>query len=816
MRAGDGGTAKAEPPACSDAHSLAVLELPQLLARVASLARSPLGAERVRRLAPSADLPTVARRQRRLAQLRELLAESPPPVLEGLAEVGPYFPRLMVDGAFLAPDELEVVAVFLASAGSAHSFLAAAQDRFDELARLHNRLTPLPEVVKAIRRIMGPGGSVSSNASPELGRVRRELSRARDRLRSELSSLFNRGDLGGVFSDQVVTQRAGRYVVPVRTDHKGSLKGIIHDTSGSGATCFVEPLDAVEGNNHLALLLRQENEEEEKVLRDMARLLAANLQVLQEDQEALAKLDCLLAQADFCRRLDCTEPVLATTGELELSGVRHPLLAWRALAGRSRAVPIEIHLAPGEQVLVISGANAGGKTATLKTMGLVTLMAQCGLQIPAEGHSRLTVFRQILAEVGDDQDLDRELSTFTAHAGRLAWMVERAGRGSLVLIDEIGGGTDPGEGSALAAAVLDWLVRQGAAVLCTTHFHRLKAYAARTPGVKNVSVAFDQSSGQATYQLHYGTPGFSDALAVSRRLGFPPALLAAAEAGLEAGERQTVALLQEAEEARQAANAAVAEAQRDRHLAREKRQEADRVLKDARRERAGALAEGKRRVREVVKRMEGKLEGVLERFASETEAGRPVKPGQVRQEIYAARREALAEVEARVTPPEPETKPRLTPAPLKAGDRVRLLHLEQEGYLLEDPRPSAETVPVSVGVGGVRVLAPLRELEPLPPAGRGKPGPGPRRVAVSAEAGDGLDLKVVGLTVEEALPLVDKALDQALLSGKQSIAVVHGVGTGRLRAGVREFLKNHPYVAGVHQPEGRRGGAGVTVVELRD
>ena len=816
-------------------HTLKVLELPQLLARVASLAMSPLGAELARRLAPSADLALVERRQRRLSQLRALVSERGRPGLDGLTDVRPLLSRLAVDGAYLLPEELTVMADFLGATGRAAEVLQGGEGRFDELYRLYNRLTPLPEIALRLRRVVGPGNSVASSASVELSRIRRDLGAARERLRGQLSALVSRDDLAGVFSDQIVTQRADRFVVPVRTDAKGRLTGIIHDTSGSGATCFVEPLEAVEGNNQMALLRRKEREEEERVLIEASRALASHLQVLRENLGVLAKLDCLLAQAEFCERLHCAEPILDAGGRVELLAARHPLLAWRAAQGRGQAVPINVSLDEGQRVLVVSGANAGGKTATLKTVGLVTLMVMCGMHPPCLQGSRVAIFSQVLAEVGDDQSLESDLSTFTAHAGRLAWMVQRAGRGSLALIDEIGGGTDPGEGAALAVAVLDWLKGRGVRVLCTTHFHRLKAYAAQAEGVENVSVAFDPMSGRPTYQLTYGLPGFSDALAVSRSLGFPPELVEAARAQVDQGEAQTLALMRQVRQALDEAQASRAAAAADRLVAANEREQARAMQKAARREQAGALAEGKRRVREVAARLERRLEELFERArsaqeeheaaaqaASEAGAQPPTgpRPGRVRQELYGERRQALKEVEAAVLPPPSPQGEAPSLAGLyacKAGDPVLLTALGQRGVLLEDPRPGLETMPVSVGVGGVRVVMALREMEPLPRGQAKDQDSRPRSgVSVQASAGDGIDLNVVGLTVDDALPKVDKALDQAILAGKTSFAVVHGVGTGRLRAAVREFLDNHPYVVATHRAEGRRGGAGVTVAELRE
>ena len=763
------------PRSCADDQTLAVLELGPLLERVASLAVSPLGAERVRALRPCSDLAVVGRRQRRLSQLRQIMEEQGRPSLDGLDDVRPLLGRLGPVGAFLAPEELEVVADFLSAAGRAASFLAPSEERMDELFRLANQITPLPDLAKELRKVIGPGHSVSSKASPELARVRREANRARERLRGELMGLVHDESLAPAFSDQVVTQRSGRFVVPVKADAKGRVSGIIHDTSGSGATCFVEPLSAVEGNNQLAMMIRREREEEIKVLVAVAQRLASESQALHENMRALAKLDCLLAQARFAERLECAEPVITAAGEVELIKARHPLLAWRASGKPGLCVPINLRVSPEQRLLVLSGANAGGKTATLKTLGLITLMVMCGLHVPLDRGSRVAVFDTVAAEIGDEQDLDRDLSTFTAHAGRLAGMVNQAGPSSLFLIDEIGGGTDPSEGSALATAVLDWLGSKGAMVLATTHFHRLKAYATLHAGAQNVSVSFDRATGQATYQLHYGAPGFSDALAVAARLGFPPEILRAAETELDQAERQTVALLREAEQTRQEARQERAAASADRLAAKGEREKARLLKSQAAQERAGALAEGKRRVREVAKRFEGELAEVLGKTAQEREQGGKVKQGAVRQELYRARREALAQVEATASAPEAAQTQEAEEgvAGLKEGDAVQLSNLGQTGVLLEAPHPGRDTVPVSVGVAGVRVMVPLAELKRLPAGAhtqpKGKAANKGNGISVQAGAGEGLDLNLIGKRVDEALPLVDKALDQALLAGRGEI-----------------------------------------------
>ncbi len=780
---------------------------------MAGLCQTGPGAERCRALRPCPRPGVAQRRLRRLSQLRALLEEHAAPGLAGMEEAEPLFGRLQVEGVFFLPPELALAAEFLAAAARAARFLDQAGPEMDELHRLRNLITPLPEVERRLRQVVGPGGSVASAASPQLARARRQVAKARESLRGRLGEMLQRGDLAGAFSDQVVTQRAERFVLPVRTDMKGRVAGIIHATSGSGATCFVEPLEAVEDNNRLALAIGAEREEEQRVLLEVTRLLARNRQVLHEDFDALAQLDCLLAQAAFAQRTDSLEPVLVSDGMVDLLGARHPLLAWRQARGEGAAVPIDLTLGGEQRALVISGANAGGKTAAIKTAGLVTLMAMCGMHVPCRSGSRVALFDSVWAEAGDDQDLGRDLSTFTAHAGRLAAMARGAGKGSLVLIDELGAGTDPAEGSALGMAVIEWLLARGALIVCTTHMTRLKAFAGETEGAANASVAFDQRTGRPTYQLAYGRPGFSDALAVSRGLGFPPELLAAAEARLDPSEREAAELLRrtqrDAEQARAQRDAARAE-----HLrASEDRRQARELLKKARSERRQALGEGKRRVREVARRMQERLDELLERVREQKQAGEKLVAGRVEQEMFALRRQALAEVDETLTPPEEKRAAAGELAGLKAGDPVRLVTLGQDGALLEDPGPDGQPVPVSVGVGGVRVLVAPEDMEPLPKGAR--PRTAQAKVSVRADAGDGLDLNVVGKTVDEALPLLDKYLDQAVLAGRASIKVVHGVGTGRLRNAVRDYLRHHPQVTSAG-PQPGPGGSAVTVAELRE
>lgn len=809
----------------ADPATWLALEIPTLLQKIASLATSRAGADMVMGLVPCQDLPTIERRQDRLSQLRGLLEQGQAPAINALDEVEPLLDRLAVSGAFLLPPELLLMADFLDSLQGVVGFLnnsgpdgPAPDAPYNELARLANQMAPLPGVSKDLRKLVGPGNSVSSQASVELARIRRELARKRDALRLALGGLLQKDEFSGIFSDQIITQRADRFVLPVKSDAKGRMAGIIHDTSGTGATCFVEPLEAIEGNNQLALLLRQEKEEEERILRAASATLAKDLEALKQNHACLIKLDCLLAQAHFCNKLECHQPRLSAGGEISLYRARHPLLAWLGITQPGKkVVPVEISMAADKKVLVISGANAGGKTATLKTMGLLTVMAMCGMHVPCAENSRLVVFKRILAEIGDEQSLDLALSTFTAHASRLAAMVKQADDNALFLIDEIGGGTDPNEGAALALAVLKWLQDAGGRVMCTTHYHRLKAYASTTPGVENVSVSFEEASGQPTYQLHYGLAGFSGALTVSKTLGFPEELLELAREQLDRSESQTIALLHEAHQAREKAGQEYMKASAELLRAKEASQEAGLLLKSAKERQAGALAEGKRKVREMIRRFEQRLEKTLGKIEQANKEEQKISLGRARQELYEARRVCQEEMESALAPRPERPKPAPIGFSITEGQAVRLLNLQQHGVVMETPRPGQNLVPVAVGVKGVRIMAELNQLAPADKSAVNNGSPStPVAVRVEAGAGSGLALELVGMRVDDALDKLDKALDEAVLAGRSGLEIIHGVGSGRLKAAVREYLGSHPFVAGYSSPANRPGSAGITQVTFKD
>jgi DNA mismatch repair protein MutS2 len=631
---------------------------------------------------------------------------------------------------------------------------------------------------------------------------------------------FLRGkDAERLLQDKLVTTRNDRYVLLLKAEHRGSLPGIIHGSSGSGATLFVEPMPAVDLNNDIVSLGEEERREVIRVLRDLTARVARRGDAIADAMAVMGELDALQAMAQVAREMKAVEPAIAERSlDLELRDARHPLLM-SAISerlgiprrARREPVPVTVRVGFGTPVLVISGPNTGGKTVALKTVGLLALMAQSGLHVPAAEGSVLPVFRRVYADIGDDQSIAADLSTFSAHLRAIVEMTRDLEAPTLVLLDEIGGGTDPTEGGALGVAVVDHFRQRGAMVVATTHHGLLKSYAQSTAGVAAASFGYDPASYEPTYRLALGVPGRSLALEMAERLGLPAPVVHDARARLENKEAQAEALLKKLEdgrlalerdtarlaEEREALAAARARAEADeRAFAAQKRQALESFRRDLAQRGERAARQAADAIREAVQRLEA------ERASTRKAANVAAK---ARTEAIGAIRAAQEEATADLDLPREADAPAL---PLAVGARVRLRSLGVTGEVLQLAGDHAE-----VAVRGKRLKVPPAELIALPAAAA------PGAVVASAapvSAPSASEINVVGLRVDEALPRVDKALDTAALADRQQLRVVHGHGEGKLRRAVAEMLDGHPHVASFRPGGAGEGGAGVTVVELRE
>jgi len=790
-------------PAVASPATAEALEYPRLLALVAAEARTDLGAARLAALAPAGSAEELLRRRAAYEEADRLAAEAPlVPAGEG-APLAPLAERLASGRPPLDGPEILTLAGALAAAGEAARRIGAAAVDSPELARRLAGLDDPAPLVARIGRVLDRRGQVRDDASPRLLELRRRVQSARERIYGRLSTLA--AQHGELLGEETVPLRAGRLMLMVQPGARGKLAGLVHGRSASGKSLYFEPLEVVEENNALASAVEDQEAERRRILQELLAALAAELPLVGRLLDLLGELDALEAARRFARLAGARLPELAPAGRLRLVGARHPLVDPRLAAARERVlgaagqageiVPLDLELGGERRTLVVTGPNAGGKTVAAKCVGLLALAAQAGLPVPAEAGSALPWFDRVVATIGDEQDLLAERSTFSGRLARLAEAWEGAGPASLALLDELGSGTDPAQGAALARALVERLAARGGLALVTTHLAELAAAALETPGAACAAMEFSPESGRPTFRLRPGAPGGSEALALARRLGLPDDWIERAEQLLGPEHRDLTRLLAEVEATRQ--ELAVA--------AQRAREEAERsALEAARLEREREALEGERRA------VAGKLRGELEAFRTRVRRELQGELERLRADFAAGKRRAAADEAARrllaEAPALAAGEPESATGTLEVGGRVRHRGLGWSGRLERLDGEEARVL-----VGGKRLRASRADLvalaEPSAPRTGGATLPEPEAAPP--------ELNLIGLRVEEAIEVLDGWLDRALAGGARQLRVVHGHGTGRLRAGLREHLARHPAVAAHRAGAPNEGGNGATVVTLR-
>ena len=745
-----------------------------------------------------------------------------------LADPAPWLERLAKPSAVLAPSELLDVASLADTAVWLRETFREAQAKFPLLTERARSTGDFRSLAAAIRRAIQPSGEIRDDASPELRRLRTGIGRTRETIQTTLEGILRaRGEPPG---EDYVTQRNDRYVIPVRASERRGVQGVVHAASATGQTVFLEPLETIELNNRLVQLAEEEAAEIARILEELTGRVAAERPALSQAADTIGEFDSLFARARFARDFDACMPVFTAETAIALDAARHPVLE-SGLRRQGRAVvPLTLALGASETVLVISGPNTGGKTVALKTVGLAVLAAQSGIPVAAQS-ARLGIFDRVLADIGDEQSIAADLSTFSAHILNLKSMLGALTERSLVLVDEMGTGTAPEDGAALAVALLDEFRARRCLVLATTHHDRLKTYASTTPGVLNAAVEFDEERLAPTYRLRVGVPGGSSGIAIARRLGLPEAIVERASALLTPESREAAGLIAYLHRSRDALE------QMQRELAEQARQ----LDKERRALREEWVERQKKRIGELEKRFADALATHEKEMARALEAVkerelRAQLEKQSRRRLAEARSDARDEADAAVvahlsesqadlgTAAAPERLP--SPEGLVPGARVRVRGFSAPVVLRRRDDSTAE-----VEAGPLRMKVPLTEItsivteqpatagKPAKPAGAAKlarPSGITVRAAPSDAPGETDEINVIGCTVEEATRRVDKFLDTAVLAGKAQLRVIHGHGTGVLRRGLAEFFLTHPLVERIHAEADERGGGAVTVVELKD
>ncbi len=790
-----------------DELSLIGLEYFTLLEYLAGYVRTEGGREAVLALRPLNDADAVRTELSRVTEGRILIDEGNNPPLDELEEMEPLFVRASVEGSLLEGSELLAVLHLIRMSERLLSFAIAHADRARLLREEATGITMLPTLRSALENSLDSHGEVTDNASPRLAKLRREVGGQKQRVGEGLNTILRNPLLRNAWQDTVVTFRNDRYVVPVKSNERHSVPGIIHDFSGSRATCFIEPVQIVELNNELSMLISEEREEVERILRKLTGLVRAAVAQLRANLDVITRLDTIFARAAMSRTLRAVAPDIVED-RVELFGAVHPLLFFRTRKNKERApIPVDIRFPDNVSTIIISGANMGGKTVTLKTLGLLALMVQTGMHVPVEEGSRTRIFSSIHAVIGDEQDLAADLSTFSSQIRHILDILQRAGKGSLVLLDEICTNTDPTEGGALALALLDRFSEQGVLTMATTHYNTLKMYGVMRETAINVSVEFDAETHSPTYRLTYGSPGQSNAMEISRKLGMPDDVLERAQEYLSPEERKTLEMVQDMESAYNSLQDEREKTSRLNRSMEEARDEYHRLARKLEEEKEAVLSEERSRARRALRNAESRfrlaLRDLRRKVPEEAREQEPV----VKREFQETRKALVQELApASVPAPRMERKEHA----ITVGSRVRIMGSRNVGTVLnlEDEGRKAEVL-----MGGLKISTSTDRLES---AGR---DPAPRPAAshfINVDYGEKFnEVNLVGLSVEDALEKVEKVIDQAVLNGRHRVELVHGVGTGALRRAIKERLEDHALVASFTHPDARHGGIGVTSVELK-
>lgn len=777
---------------------------------LAEKALSLPGAEAAQALNPDLEPEQVRQSWRLTEEARDLIAQKGLPDISGHLEISLYLERLLKPGATLGPEELGLIGQEAQAIYAAWDYFRGTASLAPGLADLASRLVPETDLMERLRHSIGPDGEILDTASPGLARLRSEQTATRQALVGKLNGLMQTSRFKSLIQDELVTDRGGRFVVPVKAASVSSTSGLVHDWSQSGATAFLEPLEAVEDNNRLGLTRRREREEIQRILADLSYRCAQAAPGLLVSGRVLTELDLYLAKAELAKTLNAVAPEYVPGGGLNLMEARHPLLARHLSQKTQKMTPLDLVLNPEEPMLIISGLNTGGKTVALKTLGLLMLMAKSGLLLPVRPDSRLDLFSELLVVIGDEQDLSADLSTFSGHVKSLIRVLNGVSPETLVLLDELGSGTDPAEGSALALAILNRLLDSGAYVLSATHYQQVKAWAMVTDKVV-IAAVNTGADGRPAFGLSYGRPGFSGGLAMARRLGLEESLVNLAESFLDDGERETNALLAKLDAERgalasaraqleeQAAKLARAELelkQERRRLMDEYNQAGDKLSREVRSALARAEAE--------FTRMKDDLKTALA-LAPVSPAGREALTHR-KMDLDLKKSRAIKELKKVLPQVADDDRPL---GQVQPGDRVLVKKLGKVGLVT-----GLEKNEALVQADGLSIRARLKDLYAPPQEGRQPPIRFNYTLTQGETADVGLSLNLLGQTVDEALTAIEKWLDQASLKGRSSISIIHGFGTGRLRQAVRGYLKGHPLVRDFKAAENRGGGEGVTVVEL--
>ncbi len=792
-------------------HTLRLLEFQKIRAAIAAQARMEATRQAIEHLVrPVTDRQAIARRRDAITEVVSLLLAGHDVVISDVPQPDEWLQRARIIDAFLSPQELLGVRGLLDNIASVRRFYNDHKSQAPIVASLVERLETLPELRRALADTIDDDAQVRDDATPELRRLRIELRQVRQRLERRLQSMLSSPDLQDALAGDRPTQRGGRLVLPVKANRWTSVGGLVHDRSNTGQTFFVEPAATIEMGNDLQNRAAEEENEVRRILLDLTNRLRPHLDDLREGFNVLVNVDFLHAAGLYSRRWDMLPADLAEDDRaLELVDARHPLLqaTLKAEGRQDQLVPLSIRIQDPVRTLAVTGSNTGGKTVTLKTVGLIALMAQSGLHVPAR-RAVLPVFDDVLVDIGDEQSIEQSLSTFSGHMAQIVRIMTSADERSLVLLDELGSGTDPAEGGALACAILQRLSQARAHVLVTTHLREVKIFCQDHPAMMNAAMEFDMQSLRPTYRLIQGEPGQSHAVAIARRLGLPDDVVSLAEQHLSDEHLNMESLLARLNEDRRLLREQLDGAERDRRQAAQERQTLEQELGDLKKQRKAMLRDAYAQATGIVSNAERQMQNLLREVRSTgAEGGAGVEAA--REQMRQRRRKLSAGAEQ----VSERDRPRLSAADLKPGQSVYVERFRSDGKIEAVDRRKNR---VTVNVGGLTIEISPQDLSRPAPQERSEQGQGSAMRKTSAARDMPLEINLIGQRVAEALLRLEQFIDQALLADYGQIYVIHGRGTGALMKAVHDYLREHPQIESFRSGGETEGGIAVTVAKIKE
>lgn len=788
--------------------ALRILEYPKIIEQLCQYAGSPLGKELCKNLIPSTDIVQIEERQAETRDALSRIYQHGTISFSGVTDIGISLKRLEVN-ACLGAGELLAIARILDTVLAVKQYGNNREEDApaDCLDPLFEELLPLESLCRDIKRCILSEDEIADDASANLKSIRRTIKQTNDKLHSQLMQIVSSQNNKTMLQDSLVTMRNGRYCIPVKQEYRGQFPGMIHDQSSSGSTVFIEPMSVVNLNNELKDLAGKEQQEIERILYSLSEAASYEREVLLQNLHILKELDFIFARAAYAKSYLGTEPLFNENGQVHIKQGRHPLL------DSKKVVPITISLGEEFSMLIITGPNTGGKTVSLKTVGLLTLMGQAGLHIPAFEGSRLAVFKNVFADIGDEQSIEMSLSTFSSHMTSIVNILEQADYDSLVLFDELGGGTDPIEGAALATSILNYLHERDIRCMATTHYSELKTYALSTPGIENASCEFDLTSLRPTYKLMIGIPGKSNAFAIAKKLGLSQTIIDEASTLLDSNSIDFESLLQDLEASKKTIEeeqALISSYRQEIETLKLQLQTKQEAIDSQRKE---IIRKAKEEAREIVAEAKEVADATIRKY-NQWERN-PAKANARNMEAERSKlRGRLNQLDSQLTTKTKVKKGCHKPGDFHIGDAVHVFSFDANGTVSSLPDSKGNLV---VQLGILRSTVSITDVEIIdtPATLNDKPIPKSKKMNLERAAHIHPEINVIGKNVDEAVSLIDKYLDDAYMSHLTSVRIIHGKGTGALRAGIHNYLKKQRIVKDFHNAEFGQGDMGVTVVEFK-